>query len=256
MFYLKFKYNNKVGYGILEKDHHKKIKIISNNFLKKYKFTSQKIDLNKVKLLAPIKPSKVIAAGLNYIDHAKELHSKAPKTPCIFLKPSSSVIGPEENIIYPPSVKRLDYEAELAIVIKNKIKNLKETEVSKNILGYTCLNDVTARDLQKKDKQWTRAKSFDTFCPLGPYIIDSKVVDGNKLTITSYLNGKLKQKSKTSLFIFRIEKLVSFVSQVMTLLPGDIISTGTPSGIGPMQPGDTIEVKIEKIGVLRNYVVK
>ena len=188
------------------------------------------------------KPTKIIAVGLNYIDHAKELKMPIPDEPIIFLKPPTAVISHKDKIIYPKVVKQLDYEAELAVVMKDK----------KHILGYTCANDVTARDLQRKDVQWTRSKSFDTFCPLGPRVV--KNVDPNNLEIKLYLNGKLKQSSHTSNMIFRVEELVSFISKIMTLCPGDVILTGTPPGVGPMKIGDVVEVEIEGIGKLTNFV--
>jgi len=197
-------------------------------------------------------PTKIVCVGLNYNDHAKELDMPLPKAPILFIKPITTLIGPKEYIIYPKMSKRVDYEAELAIIIKDKIRNIKENEVTKHIEGFTCLNDVTARDLQKLDKQWTRAKSFDTFCPIGPKIV--KDINPNNLKIQSFLNNELKQNSKTSNFIFKVEELVSFISKVMTLNHGDIISTGTPKGIGPMKKGDTIEIKIEGIGTLTNYI--
>ena len=198
------------------------------------------------------KPTKIVCVGLNYHCHAKELGMNTPHHPILFMKPVSALIGPREDIIYPKMAKRVDYEAELGVVVKNKIKNISEDEVLGHVEGFTCLNDVTARDLQKLDKQWVRAKSFDTFCPVGPKIV--KDIDPNNLKIQSFLNGELKQNSNTSEFIFKVEKLISFISQVMTLMPGDIIATGTPKGIGPMKKGDKIEVKIEGIGSLVNYV--
>lgn len=197
-------------------------------------------------------PTKVVLVGLNYKDHARELQMPLPDEPILFLKPPTAVIGPEESIVYPAQSKRVDYEAELAVVIKDKCKDLEPDEVMEHVEGFTCLNDVTARDLQRKDVQWTRAKSFDTFCPVGPKIV--RDIEPNNVKIQSYLNGELRQDSNTSNFIFNTEELVSFVSKVMTLLPGDIVATGTPSGIGAMKRGDTIEIKIEGIGTLRNYV--
>ncbi len=197
-------------------------------------------------------PEKIILVGLNYKDHAKEMEMKIPAEPIIFLKPTSSLIYNGNNIIYPEGVKRLDYEAELAVVIKKQAKNI-SVEAAKNyILGYTCLNDVTARNLQKKDGQWTRAKSFDSFCPVGPHIETG--LDPGAIKIQSYLNGKLKQDSNTSNFIFSVSFLISFISKVMTLKPADIISTGTPAGIGPMQKGDKVRIVIEGIGSLENQV--
>lgn len=197
-------------------------------------------------------PTKIVLVGLNYKDHAQELHMPLPQEPILFLKPPTTLIGPEERIVYPSQSTRVDYEAELAVIIKDTCKDLEPEEVMEHVEGFTCLNDVTARDIQKKDVQWTRAKSFDTFCPVGPKIVNG--IDPNNLTIQSFLNGELKQDSHTSNFIFPVEMLVSFISHVMTLMPGDIIATGTPSGVGAMQRGDTIEIKIEGIGTLRNYV--
>jgi 2-keto-4-pentenoate hydratase/2-oxohepta-3-ene-1,7-dioic acid hydratase in catechol pathway len=200
----------------------------------------------------PQQPTKIVLVGLNYRDHAKELGMPLPEEPILFLKPPTALLGPEDCIIYPEQAQRVDYEAELAVVMHDQCKNVEPEEVMEHVAGFTCLNDVTARDLQKKDGQWTRAKSFDTFCPVGPRIV--KDIEPNNVKIQSYLNGELRQDSTTLNFIFSVEALVSFVSHVMTLKPGDIIATGTPSGIGAMQRGDTIEIKIEGVGTLRNYV--
>lgn len=191
--------------------------------------------------------------GLNFKDHAKELNMKIPKTPIIFLKPPSSLIGHRDFIIYPSEVKRLDYEAELCFIIKEKCKNVSVKKAKEYILGFSCLNDVTARDIQKKEGQWTRAKSFDTFCPLGPWI-ETEVKDVLNLDIKLYLNDKLKQDSNTKNFIFTPYELLSFISKCMTLLEGDIISCGTPAGVGSMKKGDKVCVEIEGIGRLINYV--
>ena len=198
------------------------------------------------------KPSKIIALGLNYIDHAKELNMKIPDEPIIFLKPPSAVIGHLEKIIYPEGVKELHYEAELAIVVKKRAKNVPPEDAYRYILGYTCFNDVTARDIQRKDIQWTRAKSFDTFCPVGPEIVSN--IDPSNLKIEAYLNDKLVQSSNTKNMIFKVPEIFSFISKIMTLEEGDIIATGTPPGVGPMKRGDKIEVRIEKIGSLINFV--
>jgi 2-keto-4-pentenoate hydratase/2-oxohepta-3-ene-1,7-dioic acid hydratase in catechol pathway len=206
-----------------------------------------------MKIPFPNLPEKIVLVGLNYKDHAKEMGMEIPSEPIIFLKPLSALIGSGDKIIYPEPVKRLDYEAELAVIIKKTGKNIPEKEVKDYILGYSCLNDVTARDLQKKDGQWSRAKSFDTFCPLGPCIETD--LDPNGIKVQGYLNGELKQDSNTSNFIFSVDFLVSFVSQIMTLKPGDVISTGTPAGIGPMQKGDKVKIVIEGIGSLENQVV-
>lgn len=213
----------------------------------------QKIALKEIKLLSPTVASKVILVGLNYKDHARELAMKVPLEPLIFLKPSTSVIGHKERINYPKGVKRLDYEAELAIVVGKLARFIQKSQAHQYILGFTCLNDVTARDLQRKDIQWTRAKSFDTFCPLGPWL--ETELDTSNLKVRTYLNGRLKQDSSTANFIFSPEYLIWFVSRIMTLLPGDIISTGTPAGVGRMRRGDIVEVEVEGIGRLRNRVV-
>lgn len=210
------------------------------------------LPLSEVKLLSPTSPTKIVALGLNYKDHAEETGFPIPKEPLIFLKPPSAVIGNGDTILIPKGIGRVDYEAELAIVIGKKCKNVTKQEAPNYILGYTCFNDVTARSLQGKDGQWTRSKSFDTFAPIGPWI--STEVDPLDLSIKLYLNGELRQNSRTSKMIFNVYEIVSFVSSIMTLEPGDIIATGTPSGIGPIKDGDEVIVEIEGIGRLVNYV--
>ena len=197
-------------------------------------------------------PSKIIAAGLNYKDHAQELGMKIPDEPLIFFKPPSSVVGHEQKIILPDASEQIDYEAELAIVIGKQCKNISVGEAKDHIEGYTCANDITARDLQNKDGQWSRAKGFDTFTPLGPRI--AKDIDSLNLDIKLLLNGEVKQSSNTSQMIFNVFELVSFVSKIMTLYPGDVILTGTPPGIGPISSGDRIEVQIQGVGNLVNFV--
>ena len=210
------------------------------------------VKVNRVKLLAPVMPSKIVSVGLNYRDHAEELGMDAPAEPIIFIKPPTAVIGPGDTISYPRASARVDFEAELGVVIKDKARNVSAKDASAYIEGYTCFNDVTARDLQKKDIQWTRSKSFDSFCPLGPWL-ETDLKPSN-LRIASYLNGKIKQDSSTSRFIFKLDLLVWFISQVMTLMPGDVISTGTPSKVGKMAPGDIVEVDIQGVGRLTNRV--
>lgn len=214
----------------------------------------QRHSLSDVTLLAPCTPSKVVAVGLNYRDHANELGFPIPENPIIFLKPATTVIGPGEPVRLPAMSSRVDYEAELGIVIKDRTRNIAPDESPQHILGYTCANDITARDLQKIDGQWTRAKGFDSFCPLGPWIETELRADD--LAVECFLNGSRRQSSRTSEFIFTIDRLVSFISNIMTLLPGDVIITGTPAGIGPMQAGDEVEVRIEGIGSLKNPVVR
>ena len=207
-------------------------------------------------LLAPVEPSKVVCIGLNYHAHVKASYSadEAPERPLIFLKPPSSIIGPEEKIVHPTVSERVDYEAELGVVIGRKAKNVSEDDAEQYIYGFTCVNDVTARDLQKADGQWSRAKGFDTFCPVGPWIVTD--YDYSDVLVEGILNEKVMQSGRTAQMIFRIPFLISYISSVMTLMPGDIISTGTPSGIAPMKAGDRIEVRIEKLGSLINYMAE
>ncbi|MDI6644000.1 MAG: fumarylacetoacetate hydrolase family protein [Methanobacteriaceae archaeon] len=215
-------------------------------------FAEKSYKLNQIQIKPPTYPSKIICVGLNYQDHAQELNMEIPEEPVIFMKPPTSVIGHLDNIIYPSSSIQVDYEVELAVIISKKAKNIKKTDFNEFIGGYTILNDVTARDLQSKDIQWTRAKSFDTFCPIGPCIETD--LDPNNLKISLKLNGKLKQKSNTRNMIFSIGKLLEFISNIMTLNPGDIIATGTPPGVGPMNRGDVVQANIEDIGVLENNI--
>jgi len=210
------------------------------------------LEFRNVKFLPPVKPSKIICIGLNYTDHAEELNMPLPDEPIIFLKPPSAVIGHEDVIELPKQSKRVDYEGELAVVISKRCKNVKRDEVEEYILGYTCFNDVTARDLQQKDGQWTRAKSFDTFAPVGPYIACFKSAEN--LKIKTKLNGKVVQSSNTSNMIFDVPTLIEFISSIMTLERFDVIATGTPAGVGQLKAGDVVEVEVEKIGVLRNFV--
>lgn len=199
------------------------------------------------------KPSKIVAVGLNYRDHAAELSLDQAKQPVLFIKPASTVIANGEDIIYPKMSRQVDYEGELAVVIKNLTRNISPEQAAAHILGYACANDVTARDLQKIDGQWTRAKSFDTFCPLGPRLADD--LDPRNLKIETRVNGQVKQSANTQDMIFDVFYLISFISQVMPLLPGDVVITGTPTGVGPLQVGDTVEVEIAGIGILKNQVV-
>ena len=215
--------------------------------------TETKVDLADVKLLAPIIPrSKVVCIGKNYADHAAEMDSVVPEEPIIFLKPNTSVIGPNDTIQWPRMSDRVDFEGELAIVIGRICKDVPVERYSDVIFGYTIANDVTARDLQKKDGQWTRAKGFDTFCPIGPWI-ETDFVPGNQIVQTT-VNGEVKQSEPLRSMIFKIPQIIAFVTQVMTLLPGDVILTGTPAGIGPMAAGSTVVVSIEGIGALTNKV--
>jgi len=210
--------------------------------------------LEEVELLTPVFPQKIVAVGLNYRDHAEELGMPIPEEPILFMKPPSALLAHGGEIVYPPMSKRVDYEAELVLVCGKECRHVPVAEAPSCILGYTCGNDVTARDLQARDGQWTRAKSFDTFCPLGPFI--ETEVDPQGLTVELRLNGELRQSSPASNMIFSPAELLSFVSRVMTLYPGDVIMTGTPPGVGEMSPGDVVEVVIEGVGTLRNTVVR
>jgi len=247
---VRFLIENQSKYGVLEGE---VIKETEGDIFSDIKVTDRTHSMDDVKILPPCSPSKIIAVGLNYKDHAKEMGSALPEEPRIFLKPATAVIGHEDKIKYPVHMSsHVDYEGELAVVIKSQAKNVEEKEALKYVYGYTCLNDVTARDLQAKDIQFTRAKGFDTFAPMGP-VIETEADPGD-LEISTYLNGERKQHSRTSNLLFSVPKLVSFISSVMTLLPGDVISTGTPAGVGPMKSGDKVEVEIERIGRLTNYI--
>ena len=211
------------------------------------------ISFKEVKFLSPTRPTKIVAVGLNYKAHAEEMGKPLPEEPLLFMKPSTAVISNKMRIVKPKMSQRVDYEGELAIVIGRKCRKVTPEEASDYILGYSCFNDVTARDLQQKDVQYTRAKSFDTFAPYGPWI--NTDIDPIGLKITTRVNGEVKQEGNTEDMIFSPFELVSFISQIMTLLPGDVIATGTPPGVGPLQAGDRVEVEIEGIGTLINYVV-
>lgn len=215
-------------------------------------FTGKRWPLADVRLLAPILPSKVIAIGRNYAKHAAEFGNEVPKDPMMFIKPSTTVIGPNAAIRRPSGVGRVDFEGELAIVIGQPVKNVSAARAASAILGYTVANDVSARELQKSDGQWGRAKGFDTFCPLGPWIETS--LDPADLALRSEVDGELKQDGRTSDLVHKIPELVEFVSGVMTLLPGDIILTGTPEGVGPIEDGQSVSITIEGIGTLTNPV--
>ena len=248
---VRYAIDRRIEYGVCDGDIVQSLTVTPYSSLRT---TNRRYQMRDLKLLPPCQPTKIAAIGLNYHSHARELKMSPPDEPLLFLKPSTAVIGPEDNIIHPSSSQRVDYEGELGVVIKKPAFRVAAREAMDYILGYTCFNDVTARDLQQKDKQWTRAKGFDTFAAIGP-CIETELNPGNVL-LETYLNGEIRQRANTSDLIFSVPELVSFVSHIMTLLPGDVIATGTPGGIGPMQPGDTVEVSIESIGVLKNYVIQ
>jgi len=214
----------------------------------------RKYALNSIRLLPPVCPEKIVCGGLNYARHVQHSQSadKIPDEPVLFLKPPSALIGHLDMINYPPGVDRGDYEAELGVVIGRTLHRADPDECRRAVFGLTCVNDVTARNLQKKDGQWTRAKSFDTFCPVGPWIVTD--TDWSDLKVEAWLNGQLRQSGRTSDMIFKPEVLISFISGVMTLRPGDLISTGTPEGIDPMNIGDRIEIVVENVGRLINTI--
>jgi 2-keto-4-pentenoate hydratase/2-oxohepta-3-ene-1,7-dioic acid hydratase in catechol pathway len=203
-------------------------------------------------MTAVVKPSKIIGVGRNYLAHARELGNEVPAEPVLFYKPPSALIGPGDPIVLPGTSARVEYEAEIGIVIGERIRNLTVAQAERAVLGFTCVNDVTARDLQKKDGQWGRAKGFDTFCPVGPRVVQG--LDWRKLEVLCRVNGVERQRAKATDMAFSIPVLVSFISSIMTLEPGDLIATGTPAGTAPLQAGDVVEVEIPGVGVLSNPV--
>lgn len=251
--YCRFEHDGRVLWALCEG---KTLRLLDAAPYLKHEVTEATLNLDDVKLLAPVEPSKIICVGLNYQDHVKESATAdvAPEEPLLFCKPPTAVIAPEAEIVGPPQSERVDYEGEIGVVIGLKGRNISPEDASKYIFGATCVNDVTARDLQRKDKQWVRAKGFDTFCPAGPYLVTD--LEYTKLDVQTRLNGEKRQSANSEIMIFPIPVLVSYISSVMTLLPGDLIVTGTPQGVGPMQPGDVVEVEVEGIGVLRNTMTR
>jgi 2-keto-4-pentenoate hydratase/2-oxohepta-3-ene-1,7-dioic acid hydratase in catechol pathway len=248
----RFRYRKKILYGILKEE---VLFPIRGSLLRKFSLDDSPIPISEVILLPPIIPSKIVCVGRNYREHAQELGNQVPEEPLLFLKPPSAIIGPNQAIIYPPMSQRVDYEGELAVIIKKKARNLSDQDNFEDyILGYTCFNDVTARDLQFKDVQFTRAKSFDTFAPIGPCLATG--LDPLLIHLKTFLNGQLVQSGNTRNMIFPVPFLIKFISRIMTLEPGDVIATGTPAGVGPMKPGDRIDIQIEGIGTLSNIVKK
>ncbi len=241
----RFRYGSEIFYGEVEED-----RVAVDRGLYRDTYV-----LSELEFLPPALPSKIICVGLNYKDHAEELSMPLPENPLLFLKPPSAAIGHLGKIIYPKVSKHVDYEAELAVIIGKRCKNVIAKDAEKVIMGYTCFNDVTARDLQKEDVQWTRAKSFDTFAPMGPYITDPSI-DVSDLCIKTRVNGRVRQESSTSNLIFNVSKLIEFISKIMTLEQGDVIATGTPPGVGELHPGDEVEIDIENVGILKNIVTR
>lgn len=237
-------------FGLLEGDH---ILEISAAPWLGWSRTSRSHDLAQVQLLSPVEPAKIVCVGRNYAAHAAELGNEMPREPLIFLKPSSSLVGPGDPIVLPRYSQRVEHEGEIAMVIGRKAAHLSDSDDALDyVLGYTCVNDVTARDLQKADGQFTRAKGFDTFCPTGPHIETD--IDPSDVLVETYVNQELRQSGSTALMTYKCDFLVRWLSRMMTLFPGDLISTGTPAGVGPLAAGDTVEVRVAGIGVLRNPV--
>lgn len=246
----RFRYRKRVMYGILKEE---VLFPVKGSIFKDFRIEDSAIPIAEVTLLPPVYPSKIVCVGRNYREHAEELGNQVPPEPLLFLKPPSAIIGPNQAIVYPEMSQRVDYEGELAVIIKKKAKNLSERDNWQDyVLGYACFNDVTARDLQLKDVQFTRAKSFDTFAPIGPCLVTD--LDPTAVHLKTFLNGQLVQSGNTRNMIFPVPFLIRYISKIMTLEPGDVIATGTPAGVGPMQPGDWVDVQIEGIGTLSNIV--
>ncbi len=241
--------NGYTGYGWVQDD---RVGPVRGSPFDEYERGDLQWSLEEVRLLAPVQPRKIIAVGRNYPAHAAEHGAEVPSIPLIFLKPPTAVIGPGEPIRLPPQSKQVEHEAELAVVIGRRGRWITVEDAPKYIWGYTAANDVTARDLQRRDNQWTRAKGFDTFAPIGPWV-DTEF-DPTDATVICRVNGEVRQMGSTREMVFSIPQIIAFVSSVMTLEPGDVILTGTPAGVGPIQPGDVVEVEIEGLGVLRNPV--
>jgi 2-keto-4-pentenoate hydratase/2-oxohepta-3-ene-1,7-dioic acid hydratase in catechol pathway len=238
-------------YGIIDGD--EIVVLTGDPMFNGFETTDERLPLSEIKIIAPVIPrSKVVAIGRNYAEHAKELGNETPTEPMMFLKPNTSVVGPGDAIMLPPQSEHVSFEGELAVVIGSIAKNVAEADADSVIFGYTIANDVTARDLQKKDGQWSRAKGFDTFCPLGP-VIETEFEVASQ-SIRSTVNGDLKQDGSVDQMVHSVASLVAYASSVFTLLPGDLILTGTPAGVGPIVHGDTVEITIEGIGTLSNPV--
>jgi 2-keto-4-pentenoate hydratase/2-oxohepta-3-ene-1,7-dioic acid hydratase in catechol pathway len=245
----RFRFGDRIATGVVEGD---AVRALAGTFFENPVPSGEEIPLDDVRLLAPILPSKVVCLGKNYAAHAAEFGSEVPEEPLVFLKPSTSVSGPGDPIPLPPISNRVDYEGELAVVIGRIARNVRAEETFRYILGYTCGNDVTLRDLQKKDDQWARAKGFDGSCPLGPWV--ETELDPIDVHLETRVNGDVRQSASTSDMVFGVATIIEFVTAFMTLLPGDVIMTGTPEGVGKLEPGDRVEVVIDGIGGLMNPV--
>lgn len=249
----RFSHDDTISYGIVDEDEHELVVLKADPLFAGFDPTGDRVPLSAVKLLAPVIPrSKIVAVGKNYHDHAAEMGGEAPAEPLLFLKPNTSVIGPGDAIVLPPQSEQVEHEGELAVVIGRIARNVREEDAEDVIFGYTIANDVTARDLQRRDGQWTRAKGFDTFCPLGPVIeTDVDFADG---TIETRVGEEVRQQGKLADLVHSVAAIVAYASSVFTLLPGDVILTGTPAGVGPLVDGDSVEVTVSGIGTLQNPV--
>jgi 2-keto-4-pentenoate hydratase/2-oxohepta-3-ene-1,7-dioic acid hydratase in catechol pathway len=248
----RFEHGKRPLYGVLKGEN---LLPISGSIFGEFRVQKRSLPISRVTLLSPVEPTKIVGVGRNYREHSREMGNPLPKEPLLFLKPPSAVIGPNDAILYPEGAQRVDFEGELAVIIKKETRRLAEdADVAEFVLGYACFNDVTARDLQVKDVQFTRAKSFDTFASIGPCIAVG--IDTSRLRIKTFLNGKLRQSGSTRNMVFPVPFLIRYVSHIMTLYPGDVITTGTPDGVGPMSPGDRVDIQIESIGTLSNMVRK
>lgn len=249
----RFSHGESISFGIVDEEEHELVVLKADPMFAGFDPTGERVPLAEAKLLAPVIPrSKVVAVGRNYREHAAEFGNEAPAEPLLFLKPNTSVVGPGDAIVSPPQSERVEFEGELAVVIGRIAKNVAEADADGVIFGYTIANDVTARDLQRSDGQWTRAKGFDTFCPLGP-VIDTDVDLANG-TIETSVNGERKQEGRLADMVHSVPAIIAYASSVFTLLPGDVILTGTPAGVGPIVAGDTVEVTVSGLGTLSNPV--
>jgi 2-keto-4-pentenoate hydratase/2-oxohepta-3-ene-1,7-dioic acid hydratase in catechol pathway len=247
---VRFRHGDRIATGFLSGQ---EVRVLRGTFFEDPVPSGEDVPLADVRLLAPVIPSKVLAVARNYPEHAAEMGNPLPERPMLFFKPATSVIGPGDPIPLPPDAERVDHEAELAVVIGRLCRRVPEADALKYVLGYTCANDVTARDWQKADGQWARAKGSDGFCPLGPWV--ETELDATDLAVTSRVNGHARQSGRTSEMAFSPASLISYASRTITLLPGDVVLTGTPPGVGPMTPGDRVEVEVEGIGILENPAV-
>jgi len=248
MKHVRYERGGRIRFGVLEGE---SITPLAGDSWSARGLSGEQIPLGQVRLLAPIEPVNIFCVGRNYAEHAKELGNVLPEEPLIFLKATNSLLEPEGRIRIPRWAGRVDYEGEMAVVIGKSCRNVSEKDAMDAVFGLTCLNDVTARDLQKKDGQLTRSKSFDTFCPMGPWIVETRETGGRR--IETRLNGKVVQSANTDMMVFPVSRLIAHISRFATLRPGDVIATGTPAGVGPLKAGDRVEVEIEGIGVLGNH---